>query len=166
MFLPASPKVSPRGAANAPIDQQGSVLNSTQVRRARAGNSRVRVSNKIWPRICADSVRYPGIVAGDRAAITRVGDAVGCPALNGSDTRELPASEKGVRPSCRLEERQIIDIAERKHVPLVEVRTGAIGGEIVRVEEASVPRRRSVVDGMGISVSGAKLQCSYCLSPR
>src|ERR1022692_2023964 len=62
--------------------------------------------------------------------------------------------------SLSLKEGQVVDVADGHHVTLVEVGTGAVGGEIVGVNKPGVSPRRRIVDGMAVGVRHRELQCA------
>src|SRR5271157_1051698 len=66
-----------------------------------------------------------------------------------------------MRQAASFEEWQVVDVAKGEDMPLVEIGTGPIHLEVVRVEETGVPSGRRVVNGMTVSIGSAHLKRAH-----
>ena len=105
----------------------------------------------------------------------------GVPDCEQRDSRKLPAIEKLIRSassnSClrcacvvfrfplldqvdevarEILERQVINIADRRQMTFVEIRTGLVLAQIIRIHQNRIASIRSVVDRMAVGVRNAK----------
>src|ERR1017187_2319565 len=81
-----------------------------------------------------DAISNAGVIRrGCQSAAAPIDDGKRRPGLDGCNARPLPSSEHRMGQSLSLKEGQVVDVADGHHVTLVEVGTGAVGGEIVGV---------------------------------
>ena len=64
-----------------------------------------------------------------------------------------------------LENRQIVNVAEREDLPLIVVGTGAIGIQVVGINECGVIPVGGIVDRMAVGVRQRELQAAAIRLP-
>ena len=75
--------------------------------------------------------------------------------LSNGDARDLPTAENCMGKSIAAEKRQTVDVADREVVAQIEIRTGPIGGKVVRIDERGVAPVGRIVYGMAVGVGHA-----------
>ena len=92
-------------------------------------------------------------------AIPAVDHAERLAGLELGDTRPLPAAEGELREmAVAFELGQRVDVADVEDMPLIEVGTGAVGLEIVAVDEVAIVAIGFVVDRVAVRVGQGKFQ--------
>ena len=81
--------------------------------------------------------------------------------MDEGDPGPLPSAEEGMRQTWCPEKRQVIYVAESKRMTLIEVRTGSVGFEIVRIRNRKVAARGRIIDRVAKGVRQIKQQRAY-----